>query len=196
MRNRTLGFCVPMLYHWATEILVRKSPKKVYIWHAYCILLGSAMPMASCSVNRISKMVCFFKLGKEIDSGEQGPSQSSFMTRVLHTAGISNIRASERGNPKVWGSIPHGDSEFFLCPTLVTKRKTSFSISLSSLKITIFLVLFTINIYCKQDLDLFERISWIYFHLSTSTSINIWEVLAKNFDDPNQISRTLWKKWC
>ena len=26
-------------------------------------------------------------------------------------------------NPKVWGSIPHRDSEFFLCPTLVTRRK-------------------------------------------------------------------------
>ena len=32
-------------------------------------------------------------------------------------------------NPKVWGSIPHGDSEFFLCPTLVTRRKTSFFIN-------------------------------------------------------------------
>ena len=29
---------------------------------------------------------------------------------------------------KVCGSIPQGDSEFFLCPTLVTRRKTSFSI--------------------------------------------------------------------
>ena len=29
-------------------------------------------------------------------------------------------------NPKVWGSISHRDSEFFLCPTLVTRRKTSF----------------------------------------------------------------------
>ena len=25
------------------------------------------------------------------------------------------------------GSIPHGDSEVFLCPTLVTRQKTSFS---------------------------------------------------------------------
>ena len=31
-------------------------------------------------------------------------------------------------NPKVWGSIPHGNSEFFLCPTLVTRRKGSFSL--------------------------------------------------------------------
>ena len=180
MRNRTLGFCVPMLYHWATEILVRKSPKKVYIWHAYCILLGSAIPMASCSV--------MSKWARPI-------TKFIYDTRPAYCWDQQYTCIGAR-NPKVWGSIPHGDSEFFLCPTLVTKRKTSFSISLSSLKITIFLILFTINIYCKQDLDLLERISWIYFHLSTSTSINIWEVLAKNFDDPNQISRTLWKKWC
>ena len=39
-------------------------------------------------------------------------------------------RALERGTPKVRGSIPHGDSEFFLCATLVTRRKTSLIISL------------------------------------------------------------------
>ena len=27
---------------------------------------------------------------------------------------------------KVWGSIPHGDSEFFLCPTLLKEQKPSF----------------------------------------------------------------------
>ena len=29
--------------------------------------------------------------------------------------------------PEVLGWIPHGDSELFFCPTLVTRRKTSFS---------------------------------------------------------------------
>ena len=33
-------------------------------------------------------------------------------------------------NPKVWGSIPHGESEFFLCPTLLTRRKKPSSSSL------------------------------------------------------------------
>ena len=37
----------------------------------------------------------------------------------------------------VGDSIPYGDSEFFFCPTLVTRRKTSFYISLLSLKLTI-----------------------------------------------------------
>ena len=54
-------------------------------------------------------------------------------------------RASEHGSPKVWGSIPHGDSEVFRCPTLVKRQKTYLSISLPSLKLTIFLILFTKN---------------------------------------------------
>ena len=87
------------------------------------------------------------------------------MTRVLHTARISNVdsvmfltgRVSlelrnrprspkslcgsvvehRSANPKVWGSIPHGDSEFFLCPTLVTRRKNIFLNSSPSSKLTI-----------------------------------------------------------
>ena len=52
------------------------------------------------------------------------------MTRFLHTARISS-------------SIPHEGSEFFLCSTLVTGRKTSFSISLQGSKLTISLILYT-----------------------------------------------------
>ena len=37
-------------------------------------------------------------------------------------------------NPKVWGSIPHGDSEIILFPSLVTRRKTSFSFFFFELK--------------------------------------------------------------
>ena len=36
---------------------------------------------------------------------------------------IENIRV---WNPKVWCSIPHGDSEFFLCPMLVARWKNIF----------------------------------------------------------------------
>ena len=35
-------------------------------------------------------------------------------------------------------STPHGDSESFPCPTLVTRRETSFSISLPSSKLILF----------------------------------------------------------
>ena len=43
---------------------------------------------------------------------------------------VAQWRSIGARNPKVWGSIPHGNSEVFLCPTLVTRRKTPFSISL------------------------------------------------------------------
>ena len=52
------------------------------------------------------------------------------MTRFLHTARISSL-------------IPHEGSEFFLCSTLVTGRKTSFSISLQGSKLTISVILYT-----------------------------------------------------
>ena len=39
--------------------------------------------------------------------------------------------------------FPHGDSEFFLCPMLVTRCKTSFSSSLPCSKLTISLTLLT-----------------------------------------------------
>ena len=38
-------------------------------------------------------------------------------------------------NPKAWGSVPHGDSEFFLCPTLVTRWKKIFLYWMSVMKI-------------------------------------------------------------
>ena len=109
------------------------------------------------------------------------------ITRVLHTARISNVdsvmfltgRVSlelrngprspkslcgsvvehRSANPKVWGSIPHGDSEFFLCPTLVTRRKNIFLNSSSSSKLTIS----TISI--KGKCCLF--ITWLINILST-----------------------------
>ena len=38
----------------------------------------------------------------------------------------SSVLEHRSANPKVWGSIPHGDLEYFLCPTLVTRRKHIF----------------------------------------------------------------------
>ena len=42
-------------------------------------------------------------------------------------------------------AIPYRDSEFFLYPMLVTRKKTSFSVSLPSSKLTIPLILFTVK---------------------------------------------------
>ena len=73
------------------DSVVSRARYGVYIWHASCILLGSATSFASCFVNRIRKMVSF-ELGKEIEKG------------------------------------------VFLCPRLVTRRKTSLYSSLPSFK--------------------------------------------------------------
>ena len=58
---------------------------------------------------------------------------------------VAQWRSIGARNQKVWGSIPHGNSEVFLCPTLVTRRKTPFSIFFTEIKHTISLILFTIQ---------------------------------------------------
>ena len=45
----------------------------------------------------------------------------------------------------IWGSIPRGDSEFFLCPTLVTRRKNILLNSLLNSKLPSLLFLSKIN---------------------------------------------------
>ena len=72
------------------------------------------------------------------------------ITRVLPTARISNvdgvmfvIRIREMVSFELCQEIK---KDFFPCPTLVTRRKTSFSISLPSSNLTISISLYTVNI--------------------------------------------------
>ena len=46
-----------------------------------------------------------------------------------HRLSVAQRKSIGARNPMALSPIPHGDSELFLCPTLVTRRKTSFSIS-------------------------------------------------------------------
>ena len=48
------------------DSMLSKAHYEVQIWHVSCILLGSAMLILSCFVNRIGKTV-YFKLAKEIE---------------------------------------------------------------------------------------------------------------------------------
>ena len=75
------------------------------------------------------------------------------MTRVLHTAGISNVD-SIMGN-------------FFLCPTLVTRWKRSFSIFFPSSKLTFSLILLTIN-------GMLQWLKQLHFNLSSSIHMVYW----------------------
>ena len=54
---------------------------------------------------------------------------SNIQKKVMFYLYLNFLTITIARNPKVWGSIPQGDSESFLCPTLVTRRKTSFSIT-------------------------------------------------------------------
>ena len=58
-------------------------------------------------------------------------------------------RASERGIRRFEVGFLMGTQIFLLCPTLATRWKTSFSISLPSLKLTISLILFTARLFLK-----------------------------------------------
>ena len=48
------------------DSMVSKAHHEVHIWRASCILLGSAMPIASCFVNRIRKTVPFISFYLQI----------------------------------------------------------------------------------------------------------------------------------
>ena len=78
-------------------------------------------------------------------------------------------------------STPHGDSESFPCPTLVTRRETSFSISLPSSK----LILFYSDELTKLIIALYLT-ARAYFSLVTDYTIRS-SVVGDNFYDKEQV---------
>ena len=62
---------------------------------------------------------------KRLNTHEESNLRPSDSALRCSTAEPQSVGAR---NPKVWGWILHEDSEFFLCPTLVTRRKPHFSI--------------------------------------------------------------------
>ena len=84
---QTLEFCFPMLYHWAQETSwwARPLQSSQKICVLYSILLGSAMSMASCSVNRIRKLQCVIY---ELHIGPFSPQ--SFSGSVVEHRGVES----------------------------------------------------------------------------------------------------------
>ena len=74
--------------------------------------------------------------------------ENSIIGLAHHRVSVAQWKNIGARNPKLWGSIPRGDLEFYLGPALVTRRKTSFFISLPSSKLTISLFLFTTKWSC------------------------------------------------
>ena len=81
-------------------------------------------------------------------------------------------RASERGIRRSDVRFLKGTRNFFLCPTLVTKRKASFPISLLSSKLTIFLILNTILMRFCFIFHFFQHYIYIYIYLTILSFIN------------------------
>ena len=84
--------------------------------------------------------------------------------------------------------VPHGNSDFFFWPTLVTRRKTFFSISLPSSKLVIFFIWFT-NIvlvlflfllrksksdrsFLKNDADGSNWVKWAFNNVSNAQAMS------------------------
>ena len=74
---------------------------------------------------------------KKNSTGIQSVSRMHFQKNALWLTIFLNFPEKKKKIRSVWGSIPHEDSELFLCPTLVTRRKKSYSISLPSSKLPI-----------------------------------------------------------
>ena len=93
IRNRTSDLRIPRsdalpLSH--RDSMVSKAYYKVHIWHASCILLGSAMSIASCFVNWIRKMVTFVWVRETFQGVGKGITSISLVT----SGGLLTMRKS------------------------------------------------------------------------------------------------------
>ena len=81
-------------------------------------------------------MVIFFFKHDAIDiadpSSMQDACHMNFVIDLAHLRVCGSVVEHGNAEPGVWGSIPHGNLEFFLYPTLMTRWKTSFSLKYSS----------------------------------------------------------------
>ena len=86
---------------------------------------------------RITLNIVILTPSNNIQNDSKLKDKKSEMTEVIWKVGLltqiiqvwhyskNNSQSTEVRNLKVWGLIPHGDSEFFLCPTLMTRQKTT-----------------------------------------------------------------------
>ena len=85
---------------------------------------------SSCHECRIKKKLSTVTLSTILVLAVCGTRVIDFVIDLAHRrVSVAQYRAL-----KVWFSIPHRDSEVFLCYTLVTRRKTSFSIFFTEIK--------------------------------------------------------------
>ena len=116
-----------------------------------------------------------FELGKEIEIDVFVFSRAWNKEKILSSSSIRDAC-----------STPHGDSESFPCPTLVTRLETSSSISLPSSKLTIFLILFysdeltklmllLVAWYLQEQADVSRWILLRLYHIRSTTPYCQWK---------------------
>ena len=118
-----------------------------------------------------------FELGKEIEIDVFVFSREWNKEKILSSSSIRDAC-----------STPHGDSESFPCPTLVTRREKSFSISLPSSK----LILFYSDELTKLIIALYLT-ARAYFSLVTDYTIRS-SVVGDNFYAKEQVFVYVTKK--
>ena len=118
-----------------------------------------------------------FELGKEIEIDVFVFSRAWNKEKILSSSSIRDAC-----------STPHGDSESFPCPTLVTRREKSFSISLPSSK----LILFYSDELTKLIIALYLT-ARAYFSLVTDYTIRS-SVVGDNFYAKEQVFVYVTKK--
>ena len=138
------------------------------------------------------------------------------MTSILHTARISNVdsvsleslwlsgRAIGAWNLNVWGLIPHGDSEIFLCPMLMIRWKTSFSIPLPSSKLILSLILFISNTINQIMFDIMASFikhkEWMQVRPNCTHNLNAELMICGSAIKRWRCYRKLWRCrtffWC
>ena len=107
-------------------------------------------------------------------SSMQDAFHMNFVIDLAHRGvSVARWQSIEAQNPKVWGSILHRDSEFFLCPTLMTRRRTSFCISLPSSKLTISLIAIYRHYIPRKYLGKSRTFNTCFF--SSFTIIQLWK---------------------
>ena len=149
MRNRTSGLRIP----WSDALSV--SPRdstvsKVYFEvHMTCFLYTTRISNVDSImfVNGIREMASF-ELGKEIEK---------YAFRLVMRVESKGLRFDS-----LWGL-----RIFFLCSTLVQRRKTSFSISLTSFKLILSFIILTLQIIFYAFFHNFSNNLFAFFYIIT-----------------------------
>ena len=149
MRNRTSGLRIP----WSDALSV--SPRdstvsKVYFEvHMTCFLHTTRISNVDSImfVNEIREMTSF-ELGKEIEK---------YAFRLVMRVESKGLRFDS-----LWGL-----RIFFLCSTLVQRRKTSFSISLTSFKLILSFIILTLQIIFYAFFHNFSNNLFAFFYIIT-----------------------------